>query len=1222
MSLRHGVRADLHRVSRNVSYFYHHQKEEDLANSHTFVRVSGGEFIDTYPQLDDVHLLLIKGVVKVLRGSWDARRSEILPSSLHWLEKDLADGASHDDELLVPPMDLLWNLLMFSEALLKLRGWVPPPCHHAVCFSPPDLLGSASSSLFAQAALCPQRSARFGFIFPIRAFCDSFIRCSLLIAWCGLALCCSLLAAVSSCQADWSPSSTNHGYGLATMFVLSSLCSPSTTSLLKAASSPLPPTPLVLASEADENGQVSAAVMERFSAAAAAEPFESVRCAFVSYGSCISDLAMGWKKRSRMWYGVGLPFNTTFGGGASGWESWKSALEKDSSGKWIELPLVKKSVIMLQALLLDESGVGSGLGIGGGSGIGMGGMNALYHLLDSDQPFLCMLRMILLSMREDDNGEGDIFVRSTQMNDAISEGISYQSGHPKSRDHSDWLSKRKPRSALLWSVLGPLLNMPVSESKRQRVLVACCILYSEVWHAIGRNRKPIRKQYVEAILPPFVAVLRRWRPVLAGIHELTSFEVQNPLMADDPALSADALPLEAALAMISPGWSAAFASPPAALALAMIAAGASSGETAPPPRNTPYRRETSLFERKSARLHTFSSFQKPLETSTKSLHMPKDKAAAKAAALAAARDIERNAKIGSGRGLSAVAMATSAQRRSSSDIERSKRWSISEAMGAAWIECLQPFDSKSVSGRDLSALCYRYVALLVSSFALARNMQRVEVRLEFWDLDKTESSCRMRRFFKKNYKKFHYLRKAAHCEDNMQPKSLEASYDIGASVTIHIPSDTTIMTLEAMPTNKGNEEENQPGSIIVGDNIGNQHMLSTVDQSLNGAVLSRKSGASVDQNLVQPASGHAPWYAPSEANERIILELPSLMVRPLNVVCGTFQITSMRINFIVDARAADESVAESFAASFQDKEQSKDRSWSISSLCKIFCRRYLVRRSALEIFMADRSNYFFDFGSSEGRKNAYCAIIQANPPHLHNIFLTQELPEQILKKTQLMERWARWEISNFEYLMELNTLAGRSYNDITQYPIFPWVLADYYSKTLNIEDPSSYRDLSKPIGALNPDRLKKFQERYSSFDDPIIPKFHYGSHYSSAKTGDGARLALEEFSLEMEGGCSIKTKEVVRLAVGGSRRRRVVAGQKRPRKRLELVSFRWAAARSRTCIRLLGLRRNYRWLSDHVREGKELDLQGRVEKTTRYGGGLDRDDVGGDRRGRPRDGFA
>ncbi len=38
------------------------------------------------------------------------------------------------------------------------------------------------------------------------------------------------------------------------------------------------------------------------------------------------------------------------------------------------------------------------------------------------------------------------------------------------------------------------------------------------------------------------------------------------------------------------------------------------------------------------------------------------------------------------------------------------------------------------------------------------------------------------------------------------------------------------------------------------------------------------------------------------------------------------------------------------------------------------------------------------------------------------------------------------EMTNFQYLMHLNTLAGRSYNDLMQYPVFPWVLADYTSQ--------------------------------------------------------------------------------------------------------------------------------------------------------------------------------
>jgi hypothetical protein len=44
------------------------------------------------------------------------------------------------------------------------------------------------------------------------------------------------------------------------------------------------------------------------------------------------------------------------------------------------------------------------------------------------------------------------------------------------------------------------------------------------------------------------------------------------------------------------------------------------------------------------------------------------------------------------------------------------------------------------------------------------------------------------------------------------------------------------------------------------------------------------------------------------------------------------------------------------------------------------------------------------------------------------------------------ERWQRHEVTNFEYLMALNTLAGRSFNDLCQYPVLPWILNDYRSK--------------------------------------------------------------------------------------------------------------------------------------------------------------------------------
>lgn len=47
------------------------------------------------------------------------------------------------------------------------------------------------------------------------------------------------------------------------------------------------------------------------------------------------------------------------------------------------------------------------------------------------------------------------------------------------------------------------------------------------------------------------------------------------------------------------------------------------------------------------------------------------------------------------------------------------------------------------------------------------------------------------------------------------------------------------------------------------------------------------------------------------------------------------------------------------------------------------------------------------------------------------------------------------------------TVTGRSYNDLSQYPVFPWILSDYTSDILDLTNPKSFRDLSKPIGVVS-----------------------------------------------------------------------------------------------------------------------------------------------------------
>jgi hypothetical protein len=53
-----------------------------------------------------------------------------------------------------------------------------------------------------------------------------------------------------------------------------------------------------------------------------------------------------------------------------------------------------------------------------------------------------------------------------------------------------------------------------------------------------------------------------------------------------------------------------------------------------------------------------------------------------------------------------------------------------------------------------------------------------------------------------------------------------------------------------------------------------------------------------------------------------------------------------------------------------------------------------------------------------------------------------------------------------------------------QYPVFPWIVADYDSEELDLYDEKTFRDLSKPMGAQTPGRLQQFKKRYQDWDDP------------------------------------------------------------------------------------------------------------------------------------------
>ena len=120
--------------------------------------------------------------------------------------------------------------------------------------------------------------------------------------------------------------------------------------------------------------------------------------------------------------------------------------------------------------------------------------------------------------------------------------------------------------------------------------------------------------------------------------------------------------------------------------------------------------------------------------------------------------------------------------------------------------------------------------------------------------------------------------------------------------------------------------------------------------------------------------------------------------------------------------------------------------------------------------------------------------IDQKPLNVSEIVTVTPTPHGDIKEENMTLQWQNGLITNLEYLLYLNSAADRSFNDLTQYPVMPWVIQDYTSKTLDLKDPNVYRDLSKPMGALDEERLQALKERTCDMPEP---RFLYGSHYST-----------------------------------------------------------------------------------------------------------------------------
>ena len=197
----------------------------------------------------------------------------------------------------------------------------------------------------------------------------------------------------------------------------------------------------------------------------------------------------------------------------------------------------------------------------------------------------------------------------------------------------------------------------------------------------------------------------------------------------------------------------------------------------------------------------------------------------------------------------------------------------------------------------------------------------------------------------------------------------------------------------------------------------------------------------------------------------------------------------------------------------------------------IFRRRYYYKNSALEIFTTTNKTFYFNFKFEDEREIVINEILKKlhepakivddlkdtkdifeNVIGFENVAITSDSKKAIkrIKVSQKIEAWKEWKMTNYEFLMWMNIYGNRSFNDISQYPVFPWILNDYNDplKTEGEENEQKYniRDMATPMGMMTVSdeseaRKELFIENYETLketaEDGLMKPYFFGSNYSN-----------------------------------------------------------------------------------------------------------------------------
>ena len=113
--------------------------------------------------------------------------------------------------------------------------------------------------------------------------------------------------------------------------------------------------------------------------------------------------------------------------------------------------------------------------------------------------------------------------------------------------------------------------------------------------------------------------------------------------------------------------------------------------------------------------------------------------------------------------------------------------------------------------------------------------------------------------------------------------------------------------------------------------------------------------------------------------------------------------------------------------------------------------RILLLWKGIEIYLKNGKSYIFNFLTTKQYNNFMTNFINKNK--INNLIRKRNF---LSDKNNITQYWVKNLITNYEYLLILNRYSSRSFNDPSQYPVFPWLLNNYKNFDLFCEQEKYY----------------------------------------------------------------------------------------------------------------------------------------------------------------------